>query len=154
MSRNWSFYDRETGLFRQKRVTCPDNFDIRSKTPDGCCAIEGTFDPLSQRVVMSEPVYGDGIDGLSQPVVVDWQPPRPSEDHEWDADRRRWVLRPSVAERRSRKGAAESRSAEVDRKSIRALREAVIALLPEGDPVRARLLEHEAEIAPLRPDMR
>lgn len=141
MSRNWAFYDASTGLFRPKRITCPDAFDISTKTPDGCIPIEGEYDHLSQRVDIET---GD---------IVDYQPPLPDDDHDWNAEAKRWLKRAEVRQWERARDAAQTQLDALDLKKVRALSEHVLS--PEragrdGKLPRERLEEIEAQMEPLR----
>ena len=73
----WSFYDSE-GFFKPWTFTGPEHLLAKS-TPEGCLAIEGSFDHMSKRVV-------DG-------VVVEWRPDKPeaTEFYDWDLVGGRWL---------------------------------------------------------------
>lgn len=89
----WSFYDLTTGLFIDGTFSGPRSA-IEENTPEGCEAIEATVDPLSHRV------------DLQTKEIVDYIPPRPSADHEWNPTTKRWVLKPEVVERIAAREAA------------------------------------------------
>jgi hypothetical protein len=73
----WYIYDG-SGLFTGKSIDCPgDHLD--ANVPDGCGCTMDAVDPLSQRVDMAT--------GL----VVGYQPPAPSDDHQWDESTKRWL---------------------------------------------------------------
>jgi hypothetical protein len=50
MIRRWSFFDLSTGEFRGRRFSAPDDRDLQRNTPTGCGTMEGSYDPISQRV--------------------------------------------------------------------------------------------------------
>lgn len=133
-----SFYDPQTGLFTGRRFTGPGKYIARN-TPDGCVAMEGVFDHLSQRV------------DLETGEVVDYQPPKPDDDHEWDEHRRQWRLKREI--RRSLRQRAETLRSieELERKQLRPARE--LAIDPENAEARQRLTEIEAQIAALRGEL-
>lgn len=83
----WSFYDLATGAIAPGAMICTAA-QVAANTPEGCAAIVGRFDPLSQRV------------DLATGQVVDWQPPAPPDDElqtwAWDATARRWVAQPTL----------------------------------------------------------
>jgi hypothetical protein len=72
----WLIYN-ETGVFTGVSIDCPTEH-LDQNVPEGCGCIMGAFDTLSQRV--------DTETGL----VVDYQPPSPSLNHEWDTVTKRW----------------------------------------------------------------
>ena len=45
----YSFYNKDTGIFITKTVRCPKN-SIWANTPIDCIAVEGEFDPKTQRI--------------------------------------------------------------------------------------------------------
>lgn len=85
--KTYSFYDLDTGLFSDQQASCGEG-GAAVFTPPGHAAIEGAYDPLSQRV------------NLLTGQVVDWQPPPPADDElrtwTWDAGSRRWVAQPTL----------------------------------------------------------
>lgn len=133
----WHFYDLATGLFTRQRLAASDQDLVAANTPPGCGAYAGEVDPDSQRVDVAT---GD---------LVDWQPPRPSEDHAWDTERRRWELSPAAAKREAERIDAQRRITALEIAQLRPLRE--LLLDQSSQPARARLAEIDAEIATLRP---
>lgn len=47
--RTFSIYTRATGEFIGRRIECADAGMLEQFTPEGCAAIEGAHDPLTQR---------------------------------------------------------------------------------------------------------
>lgn len=84
-SQTFSIYDVATGAFVGKTLVCALRH-LPENVPDGCGCILGEFDHMSYRV------------DLETGQVVDYQPPRPTERHEWDETIRRWVYVPTAAE--------------------------------------------------------
>lgn len=140
--KSYSFYDRRSGLFIGKTRTVPDSRRVDEiVVPDGCGMVEGTIDHLSKRV--------DLVSGL----VVDYQPPQPDADHEWNKSSRRWEKRAAVVAREYRRKTGLARIAELESKQARIERE--IRLRPEevgtdGKTPLLRLEELDAEIARVR----
>lgn len=136
----WSFYDQQTGLFtgRQRRSA------QLGRVPDGCGAVEGAYDHLSQRVE------------LSSGQVVDYQPPRPDDDHEWREDvvngRPRWVKRDDVLERERLAAEARREIDRLERSQLRAMRE--LAIDPTSVEAKQRLQQIDDEIAAKRPALK
>lgn len=109
----WTLCDPVTGLFTGAIVRCSDDqIEANSRSKHDrrpLLAVEGWFDHRSQRldVALLEASKGD----LSPPqdFVVDHQPPKPSDDHEWiatnpgwadrAAQRWRWVKKPEAVQR-------------------------------------------------------
>lgn len=81
----YSLYDLDTGLFTG--VTIMSSPDVlRLNVPDGCGCLLGAYDQLSQRVV------------IETGEVIDYQPPQPSPQHQWDVETKRWVYVPTALE--------------------------------------------------------
>lgn len=130
----WSFCDERTGLFVGRSYSGPAAA-LEANTPTGCLAVEGQHDPLSQRV------------DVETGEVVDYQPPQPDDDHEWDDEARRWVLTAAASERIAQVAAARAKIAELERKQARRVRE----LLAESDPqlkaIDDEIAQHRAVLA-------
>ncbi len=95
--KEYSFYDRETGLFAAGCFGTNDEASLALNTPAGHVAAEGRFDHLSQRVdVAATALAADG----EGPVVVAYQPPAPPDDElrtwAWDGESKRWREQPTL----------------------------------------------------------
>ena len=110
--------------------------DIEINTPDGCGAIEGKYHAGSQRV------------DLETGEVVEYQPPQPDADHEWNNDARGWVLRPDVVAERARRAAVLAQIIALESKQARPLRE--FAVNPNNAHARELIAQIESQIAALR----
>jgi hypothetical protein len=160
---------------RRVTSTSTDIVDIKNNTPEGLKPIEGSYDHLSQRVDLARlerdhaaaldahrarveaerAAWVPGEPSFQEPRfefiaaaqhVVDWKPPQPSPDHEWNSERRRWQLSAAAAEREQRRRDALERIQALEASQPRALRE---AMLGDADG-RARLAVLDQEIAQLR----
>lgn len=92
MANQFHFFDVETGLLHEKCVVLNvQSADVqtvaRANAPAGHEPIEGAYDHLSQRV------------DVPSGKVVDYQPPQPSTDHEWNHVTKRWDLNQAALER-------------------------------------------------------
>lgn len=120
-----SFYDPATGIFTGRQFSTsladPDAHAaaLIANTPADHAHIEGAYDCLSQRVV-------DG-------QVVEYQPPPPSADHEWNAATKRWQLTAAAQKRHG--DALQARALEGQQHSL--VRR--LALNPNDADARARL---------------
>jgi hypothetical protein len=144
MTRTVSFYDAVTGLFTGSKFSGPD-LAIAMNTPAGWRAKDGEHDHLSRRV------------DLETSEVVDWQPPAPDADHEWNAERRRWVKRAEVVAAELADQSARAQIAAQEATQGRAIREVVLKLaeaLPPTDPSRVKLEQIDQTIAAVRADIR
>jgi hypothetical protein len=138
------YYDESTGLLHVNSVHTSIEDDEASlafataNAPANHRAIAGEFDYQSQRV------------DITSGTVVDFQPPQPSANHEWDDISKRWRLSPDVSAREERKLAARARIAHLEANvQPRAIRELSLAQ-PEA---LKRLQEIDDEIAVLRRDL-
>jgi hypothetical protein len=134
--KSWSFYDPATGLLTSRKFSGPENM-LALNTPTGHAAVEGHYDHLSKRVQ-------DG-------KVVEYQPPQPSGDHEWNKDSLRWELSAGARTRRNAHITAMAQIAILEEASLRPLRE--IALGIDADAARKRLEEINVQIVNLRKDI-
>lgn len=76
----WSLYDKKTGLFTGQKFGSTDPTQLNVNIPEGLQAVEGDHDHLSCRVDLET---GD---------LVEYQPPAPSDHHEWCSKSKRWKL--------------------------------------------------------------
>lgn len=114
MTRNVTFYHRETGELHALTIVASDEAAIALNTPSpDHVAIdhpEGrNYDHLSQRI------------DIASGTAVDYQPPQPSVDHEWDAAKRRWRLSGAAAERRQAVAHARRRKTALGHEAVLAL---------------------------------
>lgn len=134
-----AFYDATTGTLTGQTLLA-DEAGVARNTPAGCKA----WEILDGRVP----------DHLSMAVgpsgwLVPYQPPSPGEEYEWNDATKRWVLGSAAQLAIDNDVAARARLADIDRTSIRALREAAI-----GDKAALVLLQElEAQAVPLRADV-
>jgi hypothetical protein len=136
--KTYSFYDLQTGIFSPKQLTVSTLEAAMLNVPPGHTLIEGEHDHLSSRVVAGE--------------VVDWQPPAPDADHEWNADRRRWVKRPEVVAAELADQSARAQIDAAEKSQLRAIRE--LMLNPSDAAARTRLQQIDQTIAAARPQIR
>jgi hypothetical protein len=134
----YSFYDETTGDF-SGRVFSGSARLVALNTPTGYVAISGRFDRLSQRV---DTKTGE---------VVDYQPPSPGDNYEWNADRKRYVLKSEILEQQRKHDAAMARIAEAEAEQARPLRE--LMLNPDDTAALQKLTELDDEIKTLRSDL-
>jgi len=90
MTRTVKFYHEQTGLLLSHTLTASNERDVGPNTPAGHKAIDvpkAGLDHLSQRV------------DVATGAVVDYQPPQPSDDHEWNHVTKRWDLNHAALER-------------------------------------------------------
>jgi hypothetical protein len=132
-----SYYDAVTGLFTGDQVIVSDWRAIDAHTPAGCTAIDGHYDSLCQRI------------DLATGQVVDYQPPQPSPDHEWDAESKRWVLGAAIAAKQAARNSALITIGQLEAKGIRAMRELALSIPGAAD----RLKSIDDQIAALRGDL-
>lgn len=145
----WSFFDPNTGSVVGFRYGGPLT-DLAANTPSGLTPILGEVDGLSQRVdVVALAAAKEGA--RAEDFVVDYQPPRPSVNHEWDANRRRWTKSAPVVARELADRRARARIAALELAQHRPVRELTID--PNNAEAQSRLDEIDSEIATLRQDL-
>lgn len=130
-------YHRATGLFTGHAVNTDNTaIDIQHLVQENhgsdFAGMADVADPLSQRV------------DVKTRKLVDYQPPAPSNDHEWDGATRRWHL--SMAAQQRQVVAAKIKALEDEQH--RPLRE--LTLDPTNAAARQRLESIEASIEILR----
>ncbi len=111
----------------------------RCETPEACEASRKRHKDLRARLA--------SLQGGAA-IVVDYQPPAPSADHEWDADIKRWQLSAAVQERQGRRQSALQSIAALEARQLRSMRE--LLRDPTDIAARARLDSIEEQIAALR----
>jgi hypothetical protein len=133
---NWSYFDSKTGLFLSKKCSTPP--DERPAARDGFELIEGDFDHLSQRF------------DLTTREIVDYQPPQPSPDHEWNEKARRWQLSPKAAQAEADDAIARAAIARLEQQQLRSMREAILG----DEQAKARIADIDRQIVGLRPKLK
>lgn len=130
----YSFFHAQTGAVAGHVFLTDDKLLVKQNTPDGHVAFEGRLDHLSQRVdvVTRKP--------------VDYQPPAPSNDHEWDAGSRRWKLKSAAQAALDAHRIAHADIVALEASQPRALRENALGVAG----ARERLQSIEDQIAALR----
>jgi hypothetical protein len=136
-----SLYDPATGLFTGAVISVhPDQ--LEANTPAGFKLIDGAHDHLSKRV------------DVETGKVVEYQPPPPSPDHEWNEATKRWQLTDAARAAAVADQAARSAIAAAEAGSDRAVREALLQLLPKDSPARQKLQQVDDAIAAERPKIK
>jgi hypothetical protein len=136
-----SLYDPSTGILTGQTVSGSPAI-VALNIPKGAAAIEGEHDHLSKRV------------DLATRQVVDWQPPQPSPDHEWNAETRRWQPTAAAITRQEGRQAALARIAALEAGTIRTLRDAALGIPGAHDrlaAVEAEIAQHRATLAATQP---
>lgn len=132
--RTVGFYHKQTGLLNGDSLITSDDAAVALNTPVDHIAIDGSHDHLSMRV------------DISTGELIDYKPPPPSMDHQWDEVTRRWKLNAVAADRLARKVAAGLRIAQLESTQHRAIREHALGF--SGAPARLKAIDDE--IASLR----
>jgi hypothetical protein len=109
-----SFYHKETGLLADSRILASDDATVVLNTPANHGVIEGHHDHLSTRV------------DVATGEILDYQPPSPSTDHEWNAESKRWQLSAAATDRAQRRTAAAARIAALEVSQHRLVREVLL----------------------------
>jgi hypothetical protein len=167
---SYSFYHKETGVIHPKQLGTDDPSQVPGNTPADHIAIEGHYDHLCTRVdvdlhrqflaLQQEPElpYRDQepqrdpaprqakLDALWANVLVDYQPPAPSADHEWDGETKRWRLSAATTAKAQARAAALVAIAALETQGIRPMRELTLGL----PGAQERLASIDSQIAALR----
>jgi hypothetical protein len=114
MIRHYTFYSETDGRFIDGHFGSTDPAAPLLNTPSGHKAIEGRHDHLSKRV------------DLTTGMVIDYQPPAPSIDHEWNAVTKRWQLSPAAQAKAATLVANQARIAALEAMSGPLVRKAVL----------------------------
>jgi hypothetical protein len=137
--RSFQYYSLTTGRFTQRVLQCRDEKLAELNAPEGHGFKEGAFDHLCERV------------DLATGEVIEYQPDRPDEYHEWDEKIKRWRKRVDVQQREAAKARAQTKINEIEIKQLRSMRE--LALDPANSAAKARLEQLETQVAELRKDL-
>ena len=149
----WSEYDSTTGLFTGRSWQAFDSREydecLKFNISPGCSAIPGVRrDHLSEKVDVSKEVRNEHGALVTHGPVVSYQPPQPSEDHEWHTDIKRWQLKPEAHARLQRQQDAKARILALEQKKLRPLGE--LAVNPNSVEARKRVADIEAQLTELR----
>jgi hypothetical protein len=123
-------YSKADGTFTGKSSGARNPASLALPDTEEFGWVEGVTDWRAQRVDLKT---GD---------VVDYQPPAPSKDHEWDG--KRWVVKPEIKQEREESAEAIEKIRELEAQQHRRVRE----LLAATDPALKAL---DDQIAALRP---
>jgi hypothetical protein len=150
-----TLFSLETGLF--KRVIGVPEHALERNVPEGFGYVDGALDPLSQRVdVAAMLLAAPGDHSAPSDFVVDYQPPKPDDDHEWRENavngRPRWVKKPEVVARERRAAAAQRDIERLELAQHRPLRE--LTLDPQNATAKQRMQEIEDAIAAKRLELK
>lgn len=134
--KTWCFFNPATGLFID-RIYCSSNLQsLEANTPEGLYAVEGRYDYLSQRV------------DVESGEVIDYQPPQPSDDHEWNVNTKRWQLKQEVEARNRQRASALMQLQQLDAKETRAISD--LLTHPNDETAQTRLAAVRAQKDELR----
>lgn len=139
--RSVSFYHRDTGAIHPVSIVASDESAIALNTP-------------ADHVAIDNPVDGSVHDWQSRKVdvktgeVVDYQPPQPSPNHEWNSTTKRWQQNLATRERESRRRDAHARIAALADEERHLIRR--LALNAFDAEAKERLAKIDSEIAELR----
>lgn len=138
--RIWSIYRESDGAFTGRQYGATSAEDLADNLPEGCAAIEGQFDHTCQRV--------DKATG----AVIDFIPPSPGADYEWNADLRRYRLTAAAEQAINADRQARAVIAEQESRQLRAIRE--LLLNPNDAGAMQRLRDIDSAISAARPAIR
>ena len=132
---HYTIADLQAGGVFVRHLSCGKD-QLRHNVRDHEFAIAGHHDLYSKR-----------YDEETQ-RVVDYVPPAPDVDHEWNATARRWHKRPEAIQREHQRAQALAQIAELEQRQARPQRE--LLLNPGSKEAYVRLRELEAQIVKLR----
>jgi len=136
--RRFCYYHKETGLLSERTlvVNSPTaERDAAANAPPDHAPLEGDFHHQRHRV------------DIATGAVIDYQPPAPSEHHEWHESSRQCLLKPEAAEMRAAHFRAMGELQQLDAKALRAMTDHIM-----GDKAAAaRLSQIETQKNELRP---
>jgi hypothetical protein len=150
-----SFFHKDTGALHSNQLICSDDSVVAMNTPADHIAIDGHFDHLSKRVDVANPEFVDVYVNRTKTdtpakalryKVVDYVPPSPSDDHEWNSETKRWVIKAEVIAKAQAKAAALAQIAALEAKGVRAGREMQLGVAGAAE----RLADIDKQIAALR----
>jgi hypothetical protein len=135
-----SFYHKETGAFSGVHLTASTEKIVALNTPADHVAIDGHHDPLAKRV------------DVSTGQIVDYVPPQPSADHEWNDAVKRWQLSATYLQAQGERICAQREIESLERAQHRPLRE--LCLDPANVFARQQLRAIDDKIKALRPALK
>lgn len=133
----YSYYHKDTGLFDGQQVMVTDIRGIEGHIPADHMAIEGHHDPLTKKV------------DLTTGNVVDYQPPQPSDDHEWHEPSKSWVIKQSILDEQARRNAIMVQINALEAKQPRVIRD-IFLNSADGSAAMKQLHDIEDQIVELR----
>jgi hypothetical protein len=117
---------------------------LLTEHPSRVAELRAAFVPVMLGTVFREPA--PPVATATTAHVIDYQPPAPSADYEWNADTKRWQLNAATTAKAQARTAALATIATLDTQSIRAMREHAL-----GFPgAQERVAAIDARIAELR----
>lgn len=134
MNKNFTLYDRKTGMLVPSRFF--GDPALHETQQHG--SIDGHLDALSQRVDVSG----------ERPIVVQYQPPQPSDDHEWNPTTKRWQLNAAAQSRLDAVTTAKTRLAALMEPERHLMRQLILD--PANAAARQSLQAIDAEINQLQ----
>lgn len=129
--KHFTIIDGKTGDILQTPTATDEQ--IKAFADAGYVVVDGTFDRRWQRY------------DLEKKAIVEFRPPKPDDDHEWSDDEKTWKVKPDIAIETVKRVGATAQLNSIDLLSIRAMREAVLELLPDNNQTKRRLLGIESE---------
>lgn len=142
----WSFYDAATGELTGAYFSAGGpSVSLDANTPNGCAAIEGIYDPKTQKVDITK----------QPPAIIAYQPAAPSNasDYQWDAQHG-WILTAAALSKAQNASAVAAEIAQLLSAQLDPLRQVLIALasgnLANASGALGQLKTIDAQLATLR----
>jgi hypothetical protein len=146
--KQYSFYQKDSGAIHHVLFQTDDDGQLKNNTPPDHIAIEGAHDHRNKRV------------NVATGEVIDYQPPAPSDDHEWNAETKFWQVKTAVLDKQNKRSHALYQIAALEASQQRVIRELVLNLagtkvFAEGElsATRDRLHDIDTKIQKFREDL-
>jgi hypothetical protein len=120
-----NFYHKETGVLNGTHLLASDDGAVALNTPTDHIAIDGHHDHSSRRV------------DVATGELIDYQPPSPGVDYEWNADTKRWQLSAAVEAWQAARSTALAAITVLEGQGIRAMRELALGQVGAADRLAA-----------------
>ena len=119
-----SIYNATTGLFTGVVLSVPLKA-LHLNIPEGHASVEGVYDHLSEQV------------DVATSTVIEYTPPAPTPNHEWNAMTKRWQLTAIAAANAQAKHAARERIAVLETMQHGYMRRMLLGRLGDAQKLQA-----------------
>jgi hypothetical protein len=127
------FFHKDTGIFLAREFFTSNDAAVASNTPADHVTFERKIDHLSQCM------------DVATGKLVDYQPPSPSADHEWNTTTKRWQINAAVTAKAEAHRSALASIAALEASGVRAVRELALGQAGALDRLKALDIEIAAQ---------